>query len=95
MEQKQAYEDKLKAQLDQWNAKIDLLKAKAAKAEADARVNCLETIEDLKNKRNQAREKLQELRQAGDNAWLDLKGGVEEAWNRLGDAVKSATSRFL
>ena len=94
MNKKQAYEEKLKAQLNQWTAEIDVLKAKAEKAEAEAKVNYQETIEDLQEKRSRANEKLQDLRRAGDDAWEDLKEGIEEAWSSLGASIKSAMSRF-
>ncbi|MGW8311914.1 MAG: coiled coil domain-containing protein [Desulfuromonadales bacterium] len=94
MNKKQAYEEKLKAQLDEWNAKIDVLKAKAEKTGAEARVDYRETIEELQKKRTKAKDKLQELRTAGDDAWKDLKTGVEQAWSSFGDAVDSAVSRF-
>jgi hypothetical protein len=38
--------------------------------------------------------KLQELRHAGDDAWEELKGGIEKSWHEFGDAVKSAASKF-
>jgi len=94
MNKKQAYEEKLKAQLDEWNAKIDVLKAKAEKAGAEAKVDYHETIEKLQKKRIAARDKLQELREASDDAWEDLKDGIEEAWSSFGAAIDSAVSRF-
>jgi hypothetical protein len=36
MSMKEAYEQKLQAQLDEWGAEIDKLKAKSDNAEADA-----------------------------------------------------------
>jgi hypothetical protein len=94
MDKKQAYEERLKAQLEEWNAKIDVLKAKAKKAEAGVGVEYYETIDNIKAKQVVAKNKLAEMREAGDDAWEDLKEGLEGAWNSLGDAVKSATSRF-
>ncbi len=94
MQKKQAYEEKLQSQLDEWDAKIDVLKAKADKAGAAAKADYYETIEDLQQKRAEAKDKLQELRAAGDDAWEDMKEGLEAAWSRLGAAIKSARSRF-
>ncbi len=94
MTKKQAYEKKLSAQLEEWNAKIDVLKAKAQKAEATTKVEYYETIENLQRKRSVANEKLQKLQNASDSAWEDLKEGIENAWSDFGAAVKSAMSRF-
>lgn len=94
MSKKDAYRKKLESQLDEWDAKIDVLKAKANKAEASAKVEYHETLEDLKKKRSKARDKLQELRNASEDAWEDIKGGVETSWTELGAAVKAAVSHF-
>lgn len=94
MSMKEAYEKKLQAQLDEWNAEIDKLKAKADSAEADAQLEYYKQIEDLREQQLAARAKLSELRQSGEDAWEDLKAGIDSAWKSLGDAVRSAASRF-
>jgi hypothetical protein len=38
--------------------------------------------------------KLGELKEAGEDAWEDLKPGINSAWDSLGDALKSTTNRF-
>jgi hypothetical protein len=91
---KEAYEKKIEAQMDEWKIEIDKLKAKADKAEADAQIQYYKQIEDIRAKQEAAREKLAELKGAGEDAWEDLKTGLENALNNLKDAVKSATSRF-
>lgn len=94
MSKKQAYEEKFKAQLNELDAKIDVLKAKAEGAKASAKADYYETIEDLVKKRTEAQNKLNAMQKAGDEAWEDMKQGVEESWNVLSAAVKSAASRF-
>lgn len=51
-------------------------------------------IDDLRDKKNQARSRLDELSSAGEDAWEDLKTGVETASTQLGQALRSAQSRF-
>lgn len=94
MSMKTAYEKKLRAQLDEWSADIDKLKAKVKGAEADAQLQYNEEIAKLQSMRDRADTKLSELEAAGDSAWEDLKSGVESAWDSLAVAVKSASSRF-
>ena len=94
MSLKQAYEQKLKAQLDEWRTEIDKLKARADKAEADVQLEYYKQIETLREKQEAARDKLGELEHACEDAWEDLKAGVDSAWDDLRDSVKSATSRF-
>ena len=94
MSNKQTYQQKLQAQLDEWDAKIDVLKAKAEKADADMKLQIDEQMANLRTKQNAARQRMAELQDASDDAWEDLKGGLESAWRTLGDAVQNATSRF-
>lgn len=94
MSKKSAYQEKLEAQLHEWDAKIDVLKAKAEKSNASAKAQHKEMIEDLKKKRAAAKDKLQELQRAGEDAWEALKDGVEKSWTELGSALESAKEKF-
>ena len=88
MSKRDAYVQKLQAQLDEWNAEVDKLKAKADKAQADAQLAYHKQIDSLREQQQAAHAKLNELRQSSEDAWEDLKEGVEGAWSQLGDAVK-------
>lgn len=94
MSMKKAYEQKLQSKLDEWSAQVDILKAKADSAEADAKLEYQKQIDDLRAKQDSARDKLDELKEAGEDAWQDLKAGIESAWDSLGSSVDSAMSRF-
>jgi chromosome segregation ATPase len=89
-----AYVQKIKAKLDEWNAEIDRLEAQARQKEADAQTRLQEQIDQVKAKRQTAEEKLDDVRQAGGDAWEDLKSGLELATEAVGDALRSARSRF-
>lgn len=91
MSQKEAYEQKLQTQLDEFSAEIDRLKARADKAEEPWHE---QQVEMLQEKHRQAKGKLGELREAGDDAWEDMKEGITSAWDAVGKAVKSAAARF-
>lgn len=94
MGMKESYEKKLQAQLDEWSAEIDQLKAKADKASADAQIEYSRQVEELQARQEEAKRKLAELREAGDGAWEDLKAGAENARDALGSALESARARF-
>lgn len=94
MSMKEAYEQKLQAQLDEWRADIDKLKAKADSADADAQIEYYKEIEELQSMQETAANKLTELKHSGDDAWEDLKAGINSAWDALDNALKSATRRF-
>ena len=94
MTDKNEYIQRMQATLEQWNAEIDVLSAKADVAEAEARARYLAQIESLRNKRSDAGRRLDELKSAGEGAWHDMKAGVESAWSALAEAVDAAKSRF-
>jgi hypothetical protein len=93
-DKRKAYEEKLDAQLEEWNAQIALLKARADKAKAKAKVEYHETIEALQHRQDEARTKLHELKTSSDEAWEDLKTGAEKVWDEVKAAFHSAASKF-
>ena len=91
---RKAYVEKMEAQLKEWGSQIDVLKAKAEKSKAEAKITYLKQIEELKKKQGSVRKNLRELRGSGDDAWEDFKGGVEDAVKDLKRALKRAATRF-
>ncbi len=94
MTMREDYVRKMEAKLEQWNAEIDTLVVKAALAEAELKTEYSEQIEALRNKQIEARVKLEALRDASDEAWKDMRAGIEMAWDSVSEAVNSALSRF-
>lgn len=77
-----------------WNIERNKLEAKAQHETADVKMKFEEKREHLRQYQTQMKEKLKELDDAGENAWGDLKGGVEDAWKSLSTAFDKATSHF-
>jgi predicted nucleic acid-binding Zn-ribbon protein len=80
LENRKVYESKLEAQLAQWKADIDVLKAKARRAEVGAKVRYDQTIEALQGKHKEASQQLRSLKTASDEAWEGLKASTEKVW---------------
>jgi predicted nuclease with TOPRIM domain len=93
-EKRDAYVQKLKAKLDEWNAEIDMLAAKADQAEAEAKIGYDRRLEDLCAKRTELEEKIAELQQSSEGAWEDLKQGLENSWDILKASFSRAKSGF-
>jgi uncharacterized coiled-coil DUF342 family protein len=83
MPEKQAYIQKHEAQMGKWEAKLDELKATAAEASADFRIEYQKQVENLQSKMSAQREKLREVSQAGEDAWEELKKGFDTTWKDL------------
>ena len=62
MSSKDAYTKKMEAQLEEWTAEIDRMKARIKKADANARISLEQDIEDMQAKKQAAKQKLEELK---------------------------------
>jgi chromosome segregation ATPase len=94
MQDKKSYLEMLADQLREWDTEIDELKVKAHLAKADAKDELAKQLEELRAKREMAQGKLQQLQNAGDEAWDDIKAGVEKSWTEMKGAFRSALSKF-
>jgi predicted nucleic acid-binding Zn-ribbon protein len=83
LENRKIYESHLEAQLAQWHADIDVLKAKARRAEVGMKVRYDQTIEALQHKHEEAGQQLSGLRSASDEAWESVKASTEKFWNEV------------
>lgn len=84
----------LHSKLDQWNHEIDALVAKKDSLDASARTELNARLADLRIQRERAMAQLSTFQEAGENAWQDMKSGLELAWDALAQALASAKSRF-
>ncbi len=94
MKDRTEYIEKMSARLKEWDAEIQKLEAKAESARADLRDEYLEKVRDLRSKKEEAKGKLNKIRESGDDAWKELRDGLETSWKVLGDSVKSAMEKF-
>lgn len=94
MSTRDAFVEKMKARIDEWNADIQKLEAKAKGAEADMKLKYEEQLAAMRQQRERARERLQEVQEASEDAWQRLREGTEAAWENLSKAFRDAADRF-
>ncbi len=94
MEDKKSYLQKMADQLRQWDVEIDELKAKTDKAKTESRRELLEQIDELRAKKEAAQDRVKQLWEAGDDAWDDMKTGLEKSWTELKGAFSKASAKF-
>ncbi len=87
---REAYQEKMEAQLREWAAKLEVLKAKAGTAGADLKIEYIRQVEMAQGRLDVARRELDELKGGSDEAWDDLRMGMDKAWRELKGAVESA-----
>ncbi|MFT7879790.1 MAG: hypothetical protein ABXS91_05275 [Sulfurimonas sp.] len=91
---KEEYEQKTEAKLNELNAEIEKLKAKADKVEADAKIKYKEEIEKLSIIKEDFSQKLTALKEAGSSSWEKRKSDIEKLTSALEGTLKSVISKF-
>jgi hypothetical protein len=85
------YENKMQAQLDEWRTRLEVLKDKADQEETNLQLEYYTLIDEMKLELESAHKKLQQLKQAGDETWEELKTEVETTWDALDELIRSLT----
>jgi uncharacterized phage infection (PIP) family protein YhgE len=94
MGKKEAYKQKMAAELELAQAKLAKLKAQATNSAAGVRLRYANLVDELEQKLDATKTKLKELGAASDDAWEELKDGVESAWGSLSAAIRNAAAKF-
>jgi multidrug resistance efflux pump len=94
MSKRDVYVEKLKAQLDEWNAEVRKWEAKAKGTQADAGIEYEKQLEAFRRQRDQAMEQMRQVQAAAGDAWLDLARGADDAWAKAREAFEKAGSHF-
>lgn len=94
MSNKEAYKQKVRAQLDEWKAEADKLRAKIKKNQADKKIDSQKYLDELKEKQKRVRAKLEQLEDASEDAWEDLKDGLEKTSAELKQTFTKVRSKF-
>lgn len=91
---KDAYIEKAKAKIDEWNADIDKLKAKIDGANAEAKLQYENQLKELREQRDLGMEKLKEAQAASDSAWDDISAGFTSAFETVQKSFQDAMNKF-
>lgn len=94
MKNKDAYKQKIEAELEVVKAKLAEYKAEAKSAAADVRIEYTQHVDELEKMADTINAKLQELEIAGEDKWESLKENLESAWNKLTTAVHETAVKF-
>jgi archaellum component FlaC len=94
VEIKDAYKQKMAAQLKEWDAQIKLLEAKVENAGADIKVMRARQLHELHAKQRAASEKMEELEKASGEAWEQVKVTADKIWDDLKAGIADARAKF-
>jgi len=91
---REEYVQKLKSQLDQWNAEAAKWEARAKDAQATMKQEAEKQLNALNSRRDEALYQLKLLQGASTDAWQDMMRGADDAWKNMHEAFNRAKSHF-
>ena len=91
---KDEYVEKLKSQLDQWNAETSRWEEKARVATTEMKAEYEKQLATLAARREEAMLQMKLLQGASTEAWRDMMQGADAAWKEMQDAFTKARSHF-
>ena len=96
MSTKDQFIEERQAEIKKWNVELEDLEAKIAEAgiEAKEKLEHEEHIKALRQTRDDAKVKLEEIQDAGDDTWEDLKVGLEHIWTSIKDGFEKVKAKF-
>jgi chromosome segregation ATPase len=94
MNKKDLYKQKLQAELDEWQADVDKMKAKLGGASVGAKLEINQEINQLEGKLGEGRNKLEELSEATEENWENLKASIDETWEGIANSFKDTFGKF-
>ena len=94
MSSREEYVQKMKAQLDQWNAEVAKWEEKTRAAQAEMKAGYEKQLEAYRSRRDEAMYQLHQVQVASSEAWMDMMKGADAAWKAMGEAFVNARSHF-
>ena len=88
------YVQKLKEQLDVWNAEAAKWEARAKAAQDEAKTEVERQLAAFHQHREEGMRRMKEIQAASGDAWMEMMRGADDAWKRMQDAFNQARSKF-
>lgn len=90
MTKRDEYVAKMKSQLDDMNSQLDKLAAKSKTAKKEMQAKYKQEMADLRAQSAKANAMLDDLKNAGENAWENMVAEID----KVGDALKHSYNYF-
>jgi predicted ATP-binding protein involved in virulence len=91
---KEAYQEKIEAQIKEWTARLQEYKAKADKAGAEAKIQMYQQIDRLRAQKEAAQQKLNDIKAAKGESWEALRDGSERILAEMKKTWEEIKSKF-
>lgn len=87
MSKRDEYVETMKRQLDEWNADLDKLETRLSGAAEPLRSRLQPQLSKARDSYATARQKLSEIRSAGEESWEGLTDDAEHLWKALRQSI--------
>ena len=94
MSTKEAYKQRIDAELDVVQEKFARFKAQGMNYSAETRIKHARHVDDLEKKFHATKAKFKELGEADEHVWEQLKDGVEDTWSTLQSTLENTVATF-
>jgi uncharacterized protein YoxC len=91
---KQAYQQKVDAEIREWETQAELLKAKGNNLAADARLEFEKQMQKLQENKAEISAYVDKMSDKAEDAWDEVKDEAEEKWNTFSRAVGDFVSKY-
>ena len=90
METRELYQKKVEAQMHEWSAKLDVMKAQGEKANAKAKLDMQPHLDAVHAKFVSAKAAFHDVAQATDDTWNEVATKADHVWNEFKAATGGA-----
>lgn len=94
MSEKKDFVASVRQKLEDWDYQRDRLMARVDDLSHELREEAEEKLADFKEQRKELEAKLEVLESRSEDAWQDIKDGIELAWDGLKTGLLAARSEF-
>lgn len=88
------YVQKMKQQLDDWNARISQWQTEMHEAQANVKTRYQAQLDKFEKQRDEMMQRMKEMQGASHSAWDEMSKGFEEAWKTMSSSFEKAWSEF-
>lgn len=89
-----AYQQKMRAQIKEMKARMQMLEAGAENAGADMRIKYQKNLNDWKSRFEEIEAKLNRLSESSEDAWEEIRTGIDNAMKELQASIHGAAERL-
>ena len=94
MKKRDLYLVKTNARLEKYSAKLFGMHRKADEVHDDMKLEYLNQVEKLEGKRDDLKEKCDQLKKTTGGSWNEVKKGTKSVWKDLKESVTKVTADF-